>query len=133
MQVVLVLVLDRIGRARLQTYKGAGFIRARQSASLIGLAAWPSPGWREANRLGVKLFQVEALGIFTTSLANKLQTKSRTRTRTSTRTTAGRVRNGWRPHSRSANAPNCSHKETNSSCPFSPWTNRFGIPDNPTW
>jgi hypothetical protein len=33
---------------------------------------------------------------------------------------------------RSANAPNFWHKETNSSCPWSPWTNRFGIPANPT-
>jgi hypothetical protein len=56
-------------------YQGAGFIRARQSASLTGLAAWPSRGWREASRLGLKLFQMKPLGIFTTSSTNKLQTK----------------------------------------------------------
>ncbi len=56
-------------------YQGAGFIRARQSASLTGLAAWPSRGWHEASRLGLNLFQMKPLGIFTTSSTNKLQTK----------------------------------------------------------
>jgi hypothetical protein len=73
--------------------QGAGFIRARQSASLTGLAAWPSGGWREASRLGLNLFQMKPLGIFTTSSTNKLQTKFEDEDEndvgTSTRTTSG--------------------------------------------
>jgi hypothetical protein len=80
-------------------YQGAGFIRARQSASLTGLAAWPSRGWREASRLGLNLFQMKPLGIFTTSSTNKLQTKFEDEDDDeyendvgSTRTMSGRVR-----------------------------------------
>jgi hypothetical protein len=60
--VVLVLVLEGIGGGEAPKRIKAPVLSAlSKSAGLIGLAAWPSRGWREANKLGVKLFQMEPL------------------------------------------------------------------------
>jgi hypothetical protein len=59
---VLVVVLERIGGGEAPKRIKAPVLSAlSKSAGLIGLAAWPSRGWREANKLGVKLFQMEPL------------------------------------------------------------------------